>query len=199
LISAPITHALKRLTAYDWPKKKISATLGHPWPNDFPYPVQLFLLDEIRAAEKLAESGHDSRLSADQPTCDCRFTRSYWLPCRHVIYAFKYLGLIEKPNYTKFTNQFNESEFEIYSTRALVDEEENNHVSMSRELQAKQVTSETLDEIRTRFFELAEYADSLDADEKERWEEELSDFSSAFIGQSFEEWIKRDDKITLFD
>ena len=80
---------------------------------------------------------------------------------------------------------------------------EDDYVSgQSRELQAKLVTSEALDQIRTRFFEVSKYADSLDLDEKERllkrWEDELADFSSAFIGQSIEDWIKRDDEVILF-
>ena len=120
-----------------------------------------------------------------------------------MIYAFEYLGLIEEPDWTEFANQFDESGFEIYTTRALVDIEDDDHVGdLSHELQAKLVTSEALDQIRTRFFEVAEYSDSLDSDAKERllkrWEAELADFSSAFIGRSFEEWIKRDDEIILF-
>ena len=112
--------------------------------------------------------GKESRLSADQPLCDYRFTRSYWLPYRHIIYAFEYLGLIEEPNWTEFANQFDESGFKIYTTRALVDID-NNHVSnISRELQAKLITSKALDQIRTRFFEVSKYSDSLDLDEKER-------------------------------
>ena len=84
-----------------------------------------------------------------------------------MIYAFEYLGLIKEPNWTEFANQFDESGFEIYTTRALVEVEEDDHV-ISRDLQAKQVTSEALDQIRTRFFEVAKYSDSLDSDEKER-------------------------------
>jgi hypothetical protein len=56
-------------------------------------------LDEIRASIKLAEAGADTdpRL-AESGKCDCHFARSYWLPCKHVIYTFKFLGEIEKPN-----------------------------------------------------------------------------------------------------
>ena len=58
---------------YDWSKRKLSETLEHPWLNDFPHPVQLLLLAEIHEADKLAESGQDSRLSTDQrATVDLR-------------------------------------------------------------------------------------------------------------------------------
>jgi hypothetical protein len=73
---------------------------------------------------------------------------------------------------------------------------------VSRDLQAKLVTSETLDSICTRFFELSEFTNELDSDEKERllkrWEEELADFLSAFIGRSLSEWLNRDDGAILF-
>jgi hypothetical protein len=69
-------------------------------------------------------------------------------------------------------------------------------------LQVKLVTSKTLDLIRTRFFKVVEFSDSLDSDEKDRllrrWEEELADFSSAFIGRSLEESINGKDEVILF-
>jgi hypothetical protein len=66
----------------------------------------------------------------------------------------------------------------------------------------KLVTSETLDSIRARFFELNEFTDQLDSDKKERllkrWEGELADYSSAFIGRSLSEWLNKDDEVILF-
>jgi hypothetical protein len=89
--------ARARKAAYDWSRKKLSATLEHPWLDAFPYHVQLLLLEELKQVELLAEAGADSNLS-ESGKCDCRFARSYWLPCRHVIYAFETLGEIEEPN-----------------------------------------------------------------------------------------------------
>ena len=69
-------------------------------------------------------------------------------------------------------------------------------------MEAKLVTSETLESIRTRFFEVAEVSDSLDIEARERllsrWEAELADYTSAFIGRSLKEWLKRDDEAILF-
>ena len=46
----------------------------------------------------------------------------------------------------------------------------------------------------TSGFEVSEYSDSLDLDEKnrllKRWEDELADYSSTFIGRLIKEWIK---------
>jgi hypothetical protein len=188
--------------AYDWPKKKLSAALEHPWLSEFPYPVQLLLLGEIKDSVKLAEKGADADLRlTESGKCHCCFARSYWLPCKHVIYAFNFLDKIEEPNWKEYAEQFDESGFEIYISRGLV-EVEDEIGTVSRDLQAKLVTSETLDSIRTRFFELSEFTDELDSDEKERllkrWEEELADFSSAFIGRSLSEWLNRDDGAILF-
>ena len=73
---------------------------------------------------------------------------------------------------------------------------------MTRDLQAKFVTSEALDQILTRFFEVAEYAGSLDEETRDRllkrWEAELADYTSAFIGRSFSEWFSRSDEVILF-
>jgi hypothetical protein len=152
--------------AYDWSKKKLSATLEHPWLDAFPYHVQLLLLEQIKGAEKLAESGNDSGLSA-LGKCDCCFARSYWLPCEHVIYAWEVLGEIEEPDWADLAEQFDESGFEIYTSRAVVEVSEEDRV-LSRDLEAKLVTSETLESIRTRFFEVVKVSDSLDKEARER-------------------------------
>jgi hypothetical protein len=73
---------------------------------------------------------------------------------------------------------------------------------LSRDIQSRLATSEALDQIRTRFFELAEFSDSLDSEENDRllsrWEAELADFSNAFIGRSLTEWQNRKDQVILF-
>jgi hypothetical protein len=186
--------------AYDWSKKRLSATLGFPWLELFPYQIQLLLLDEIKAAEALAELGKEPSL-ADDGTCSCRFARCYWLPCRHVILAFEWLALIKEPNWEDYANQFDESGFEIYSTRALIEVEEESR-TLAREIEAKLNTSEALDQVRTRFFEVSEFADQLDDEEKDRllrrWEEEVAQFSQALIGRSLGEWVARAKDPILF-
>ena len=73
---------------------------------------------------------------------------------------------------------------------------------LSRDLEAKLVTSEALESIRTRFFEVVEISDSLDEEARERllrrWEGELADYTSAFIGRSVTEWLQRSDEAILF-
>ena len=71
--------------------------------------------------------------------------------------------------------------------------------AVSRDFEVKLVTSEALESVRTRFFKVS---DSLDAEARERllkrWEEELADYTSAFIGRSLTEWLEREDQVILF-
>ena len=73
---------------------------------------------------------------------------------------------------------------------------------MLRDLQAKLVTSETLELIRTCFFEVVKISNSLDEEARERllrrWEGELADYTSAFISRSLTEWLEREDQVILF-
>lgn len=158
-------------------------------------------MDEIKGAETLAESGKDTRLN-DDDTCSCRFSRAYWLPCRHVIYAYEWLAQIAEPNWEDYAHQFDESGFEIYITRALVEVEEEESHGRSRDMEAKLNTSEALDQIRSRFFELSELADQLDDEEKgrlfDRWESDLSQYSRVLIGSSLNEWVARTEGAILF-
>jgi hypothetical protein len=118
-----------------------------------------------------------------------------------VIYAFETLGEIEEPDWKDLSEQFDESGFEIYTSRALVEVDDEVR-AVSRDFEAKLVTSETLESIRTRFYEVVELSDSLDEEARERllarWEAELADYTSAFIGRSLGEWLKRDDEVILF-
>jgi hypothetical protein len=64
--------------------------------------VQLLLLKELKQAELLAEAGADSNLS-ESGKCDCRFARSYYLPYKHMIYAFETLREIKEPDWKGLT------------------------------------------------------------------------------------------------
>jgi hypothetical protein len=92
-------NARAQSAAYNWLKKKLNAALEHPWLSEFPYLVQLLLLGEIKDLVKLAKKGADANLRLTElGKCHCRFARSYWLLCKHVIYAFNFLDKIKEPN-----------------------------------------------------------------------------------------------------
>ena len=84
-----------------------------------------------------------------------------------MIYAFETLGEIEEPDWKDLAEQFNKLGFEIYTTRALV-KIDNVIKASSRDLEAKQVTNEALDSIRTRFFKVIELSNSLDEEARDR-------------------------------
>jgi hypothetical protein len=67
-----------------------------------------------------------------------------------------------------FARQFNESGFEIYSTQELVTVLGSEESEISRDLEAKLNTSKALDQVRTRFFEVSEYFNWLDTEDKDR-------------------------------
>ena len=97
--------------------------------------------------------------------------------------------------------KFDESGFKIYSTRELVEVEEQSR-AFTRDIEAKLNTSEALDQIRSRFFELSEFADQLDDEEKDRlfkrWKDDVTQYSRALIGSSLDEWVARAQGAILF-
>ena len=118
-----------------------------------------------------------------------------------MILAFEFLSLIEEPNWEEYASQFDESGFEIYSFRELIEVEEEQRTA-SRDIEAKLYTSETLDQIRSRFFKVSKIASQLDNEEKrrllERWERELGQNTQALIGCFIEDWISRVEHVILF-
>jgi hypothetical protein len=51
-----------------------------------------------------------------------------------VIDYYKFLGLIHEPDWVEYTNQFDESSFEVYSTRALIEVTEEESRVESRDI-----------------------------------------------------------------
>ena len=192
------TRAQKQVL--NWQSKKLSATLDYPWLSAFKYHVQLLLLDEIKAAAELAESGADSRLD-EYGSCKCRFARAYLLPCRHVIYSFEHLGEIEEPDWPTFVELFDELGFDVYVTRALVEVEDEERPP-ARDVEAKHVTNEALDLVRTRFYEVVELSESLNEEARDRllkrWEQEVIKMARDLTGASVAEWMKREDQVICF-
>ena len=89
------------------------------------------------------------------------------LPCRHVIYGSEHLGEIEEPDWPTFVELFDESGFDVYVTRALV-EVEGEERPLPRDVEAKHVTNEALDAVRTRFYKVVELTKDLDKEARDR-------------------------------
>ena len=112
-----------------------------------------------------------------------------------MIFASHQFGSIEEPDWVDYVAQFDESGFEVYTTRALIDVEEEETSGLAREVKAKLNMGEALDQVRTRFFELSKVVSQLDIEQKDRLykhcEAEVARSSSALIGQTLDEWIAR--------
>ena len=65
--------------------------------------------------------------------------------------------------------------------------------ALSRDMEARLNMNETLEQVRTRFYELNEFTDSLSPEEKsatlERFNAELADHLGDLVGRSNEEWL----------
>jgi hypothetical protein len=80
-----------------------------------------------------------------------------------------------------------------------VEEEEQ---SPARDVEAKHVTNEALDAMRTRFYEVVEVSESLSEEARDRllkrWEQEVNKMARALIGPSVTEWLNREDQVIYF-
>jgi hypothetical protein len=84
-----------------------------------------------------------------------------------MIYAFETLGEIEEPDWKGLAEQFDESGFEVYISRALV-EVDDDVKGLLCDFEAKLVMNEALEQVWTCFFEVVEVSDSLDKEARKR-------------------------------
>jgi hypothetical protein len=89
------------------------------------------------------------------------------LPYKHVIYGFEHLGEIEEPDWPRFVELFDESGFDVYVTRALVEVKDKEQLP-ARDVEAKHVTNEALNAVRTRFYEVVELSEPLNEEARDR-------------------------------
>jgi len=138
--------------AFEFHTKKISAVgVDHKVLNEihkFPFPIQQMIITEVFAVERRIEKGKGAPglLSLD---CYCLFFCQYLLPCRHIfhehMYGSKKLLIVDA--WEQFQQMFEESRFEIYEHRELVE------VEISEKTEAKRATEnrrQTVNELMER-------------------------------------------------
>ena len=112
--------------AFEFRTKKISA-IGIDYEildeiHKFPYPVQKLVVEEVLAVEKRLEKGKEppGLISLD---CQCLFFRRYLLPCKHIFHDHIYgtNKLLNSNAWIRFQQMFEDSGFEIYEHRELVE------------------------------------------------------------------------------
>ena len=108
-----------------------------------------------------------------------------------MICACKFLGTVTQPDWQDLAALFEESGFEIYITHGTVEVEEDDQAESRVEIQL--ATNEVIERFQTRFFEVLEYADSLEPYARDlvlsTWSDGVAEFSEGFIGGSLEEWV----------
>ncbi|CAB4490569.1 unnamed protein product [Rhizophagus irregularis] len=112
--------------AYEFRTKKISAIGIDDEILDeihkFPFPVQQMLINEFCAVEGRIEKGKAAP-GLTSLNCNCLFFHRYLLPCHHIFHENMYgtMKLLIPDVWKKFQQMFDESGFEIYIHRELVD------------------------------------------------------------------------------
>ena len=125
--------------------------------QQFLYPVQQLIIQEIREAETLFVNGDEARHFV-QLSCHCQFFRKYRLPCRHIFYADTiWSGTITEDHWKQFAWLFDESGFEIYETWASIDcPDDVFDEEMGVPARRKLAMWEVLEQVRVNFFGLEE-------------------------------------------
>ena len=71
-----------------------------------------------------------------------------------------------------------------------------------RDVEAKHVTNEALNAVRTRFYEVVELTKDLDKEARDRllkrWEQEVVKMAYALTAASVTEWMNRGDQVIAF-
>ena len=92
--------------------------------HKLPYPVQKIVVDKVLAIEKRLEKGKEppGLVSLD---CQCLFFHRYLLPCKHIFHDHIYgtNKLLTANAWVRFQQMFEDSGFEIYVHRELVEVE----------------------------------------------------------------------------
>ena len=109
-------------TELEFRTKKTSETTAYPFLVGFPHPIQLLLVDEIRAFQRRVEEGKPMP-DHEAPECNCQFFRKYMLPCRHLFHRNLAGDFLTDEHWDIFQSMFEEMGLDVYVSRVQVQEE----------------------------------------------------------------------------
>jgi hypothetical protein len=70
----------------EWGRKELSLTFHYPWLKLFPFPAQVILADNLKAAElRQMEESRPIKSLNNASECDCKDFRRWNLPCQHML------------------------------------------------------------------------------------------------------------------
>lgn len=133
--------------------KNLREVDNYPFLQGFPYPVQLLLIDEIRAFNKRIEKGKGM---PDHiiPECHCQFFRQYLLPCRHLFHRNIHGNFLKDEDWKAFRDMFVECGYDVYISRMRVFEEQEENALETEAEERRLEFYAVIEQIRERWFEL---------------------------------------------
>ncbi|RHZ78348.1 hypothetical protein Glove_165g82 [Diversispora epigaea] len=163
---------LREIHKFPFPIQKLIVTAGIDDDilreiHKFPFPIQKLIVSEIFSVEGRIEKGKDlpGLMSLE---CQCLFFRKYMLPCKHIFHEQIHgpRKLLTIDAWKQFQQTFDESGFEIYEHRELINFEileknENDRAAENRKL----TVNELMERTRNEYWNIEE-----NGDEKEKRE-----------------------------
>jgi len=140
-------------TKLDFRTKSLTEVETYPFLAGFPHPVQLLLVDEIRAYEKRIEDGKGMP-DHDTPECHCQFFRRYLIPCRHLFHRDLNGDFLTDEHWESFRSMFAELGFDVYVSRIRVAvEREDDPLEQNAQRQRLEFYA-AMEQVRERWFDL---------------------------------------------
>jgi hypothetical protein len=126
--------------------------------HKFPFPVQQMLINEFCAVELRIAKGKAAP-GLTHLSCNCLFFHRYLLPCRHIFHESTYgnTKLLTADSWRKFQHMFEESGFETYIHRELVNFEVHGMTEAEEERENRRlVVSELIERMRDMYWRVEE-------------------------------------------
>ena len=92
----------------------------------------------------------------DDLVCQCKFYRSYQLPCRHIFQFDAMNACIKQHDWTRWASMFEDSGFEIYESTIKIYAVNEIHEVIGGPARHVLEMREVLDDIKAKFYELNE-------------------------------------------
>ncbi len=118
--------------------------------HKFPFPMQRLIIDQLCAVTKRLENGKAAP-GLTSLECYCQFHHRYLLPCKHIFHEHIYgeTRLLTPDVWNSFQKMFEESGFEVYVSRAVIEVQEIEQTEAEREAECRRLMVNELME-RTR-------------------------------------------------
>ena len=129
--------------------------------HKFPLPIQKMLIGELCAVAKRLEKGKVAP-GLTLAKCECLFHHKYLLPCKHIFHEHMHgtNKLLAGDGWMKFQRMFEESGFEVYESRGLMEVEDVGQTEEEREAERRRVTvNELMERTRDQYWRVEERGD----------------------------------------